>query len=168
MKRILSIFMVALMGVFITVSCTDDDGVSYVDNDTISDVYDLKNVSFDYDQGYYLLRNFTRPLYDSDVVLVYRQTNAANSQPVWKLLPNTIYFNDGNELDYTFDFSKNDVQIYVDATFDLANSEYIKNQTFRVVVVPANYGRSATPLDYNDYNAVINYYNINDKNPSQL
>lgn len=168
MKRLLSIFLVALMGLFITVSCTNDDGGNYVDNDTISDVYDLRNVSFDYDQGYYLLRNFTRPLYDSDVVLVYRQTNTNNNQPVWKLLPNTIYFNDGNELDYTFDFSKNDVQIYVDGTFDLSNTEYIRNQTFRVVVIPANYGRNTNQVDFNDYNAVINYYNINDRQPASL
>ena len=168
MKRLLSIFLVALMGLFITVSCTNDDGGNYVDNDTISDVYDLRNVSFDYDQGYYLLRNFTRPLYDSDVVLVYRQTNTNNNQPVWKLLPNTIYFNDGNELDYTFDFSKNDVQIYVDGTFDLSNTEYIRNQTFRVVVIPANYGRNTNQVDFNDYNAVINYYNINDRQPATL
>lgn len=168
MKKLLSLFLVALLGLFVTISCTTDDNGGYVDNDTMSEVYDLKNVSFDYDQGYYILRSFTTPLYNSDIVLVYRQTAANNGQPVWKLLPNTTYFTDGNELDYTFDFSVNDVQIYADATFDLANTPYIRNQNFRVVVVPAIFGRSQNTVDFNDYNAVINYYNINDQNPSRL
>jgi len=167
MKRLLSIFLIALMGIF-AISCTSDDNGNYVDSDTLSEVYDLRNVNFDLDGSqYYIKRNFTQPLYDSDVVLIYRQATTSNGNPVWELIPRTYYVNEG-EVDYTFDFTKNDVQLYVEATFNLANSSYIRNQTFRVVVIPANYGKSANAVNFENYNDVITHYNINDKNVKNL
>lgn len=167
MKRLLSIFLIALMGIF-AISCTSDDNGNYVDNDTLSEVYDLRNVNFDLDGSqYYIKRNFTQPLYDSDVVLIYRQATTSNGNPVWELIPRTYYVNEG-EVDYTFDFTKNDVQVYVQATFNLANSSYIRNQTFRVVVIPANYGKSANAVNFENYNDVIAHYNISDKNVKNL
>ena len=167
MKRLLSIFLIALMGIF-AISCTSDDNGNYVDSDTLSEVYDLRNVNFDLDGSqYYIKRNFTQPLYDSDVVLIYRQASTSNGNPVWELIPRTYYVNEG-EVDYTFDFTKNDVQLYVEATFNLANSSYIRNQTFRVVVIPANYGKSANAVNFENYNDVITHYNINDKNVKNL
>lgn len=167
MKRLLSIFLIALMGIF-AISCTSDDNGNYVDSDTLSEVYDLRNVNFDLDGSqYYIKRNFTQPLYDSDVVLIYRQATTSNGNPVWELIPRTYYVNEG-EVDYTFDFTKNDVQVYVQATFNLANSSYIRNQTFRVVVIPANYGKSANAVNFENYNDVIAHYNINDKNVKNL
>ena len=167
MKRLLSIFLIAILGIF-AISCTSDDNGNYVDNDTIADVYDLKNINFDLDGNqYYVKRNFTQPLYDSDVVLIYRQATVANGNPVWELMPRTYYVNEG-EVDYTFDFTKNDVQIYAQATFNLTNTSYVRNQTFRVVVIPANFGKSANAINYENYNEVIARYNINDKNVKNL
>ena len=161
MKKLLPLFLIALLSVFI-VSCTDDDG--YVqDTDTISSVYDLKNVNFSYDNGYNLYRQFQNPLYSSDVVLIYRQSATANGNPVWELLPKTYYLSNGDEVDYTFDFTVNDITIYAGGTFDLTGTEFIRNQTFRVVVIPANFGKSMNSIDYENYQEVINYYKINDK-----
>ena len=167
MKRLLSIFLIAILGIF-AISCTSDDNGNYVDNDTIADVYDLKNINFDLDgTQYYVKRNFTQPLYDSDIVLIYRQATTANGNPVWELIPRTYYVNEG-EVDYTFDFTKNDVQIYAQATFNLTNTSYVRNQTFRVVVIPANFGKSANSINYENYDEVITRYNINDKNVKNL
>ncbi|RLZ10738.1 hypothetical protein [Faecalibacter macacae] len=163
MKKLLPLFLIALFSVFV-VSCTTDDDNYTQDTDTISSVYDIKNVNFTYDNnGYNIFRQFQVPLYSSDVVLIYRQSATANGNPVWELLPKTYYLSDGNEVDYTFDFTVNDITIYAGGTFDLTGSEFIRNQTFRVVVIPANFGRSANGINYENYDDVINYYNINDK-----
>lgn len=162
MKKLLPLFLIALFSVFV-VSCTTDDDGNYQDTDTISSVYDLKNVNFTYDNGYNIYRQFQVPLYSSDVVLIYRQSATANGNTVWELLPKTYYLNDGNEVDYTFDFTVNDITIYAGGTFDLTGSQFINNQTFRVVVIPANFGKSANGIDFENYEDVIQYYNINDK-----
>lgn len=167
MKKLLSIFLIAILGIFV-VSCTSDDNGNFVDNDTLAEVYDLKNINFDLDGNqYYVKRNFTQPLFDSDVVLVYKQSTTVNGNPVWELLPRTYYVNEG-ELDYTFDFTKNDIQIYAQATFQLGNTNYIRNQTFRVVVIPANFGKSANYVNFENYNDVIAHYKINDNNVINL
>jgi hypothetical protein len=42
--------------------------------------------------------------------------------------------------------------------------EYINNQTFRIVIIPGFLSNKGTKsVDTSDYNAVINYYGINDK-----
>lgn len=167
MKKLLSIMLVAMLGVGTVVSCTsDDDGQYYQDQDTIAQVYELKNVNFDLQDGsYQIYRQFQTPLYNSDMVLVYRQSATSNGAPVWELLPKTIYLNDGNEVDYTFDFTRNDIYIYTGGTFNLANTEFIRNQTFRVLIIPAALGRGTdSPVNYEDYNSVVNYYNIKDHN----
>jgi hypothetical protein len=79
-------------------------------------------------------------------------------------MPQTYYFNDGGELDYNYDFTRNDVNIFLDANFPLINlsSAWTQNQTFRIVIIPGYFSnRSAVQVDFNDYNAVIQAYGIN-------
>lgn len=167
MKKIFTLLLVAIFSSMTITSCTnDDDYIQYEDNDTIAEVYEIRNASFGYnkDLGYYIENTFKPEIYSSDMVLVYQKTGTESGKNVWTLLPRTIYFNDGNEVNYTFDFTTSDVYIYADATFDLNNTDYIKNQTFRILVIPA-YGiqpKSQSPVNYNDYNAVVDYYKIND------
>lgn len=89
--------------------------------------------------------------------------------PVWQLIPRTLYLQQG-ELDYDFDFSKEDFTIYAGGTYDLSLTPgYLTNQTFRIVIVPGYFSnRMANPVDYSDYNAVIKAFNINDKNVKVL
>jgi hypothetical protein len=99
-------------------------------------------------------------VFPTDVTLVYISWEVLNGQDVWRLLPQTEYFNDG-ELVYNYDFTQEDVQFFLDGTTNFATlpPEYTLEQVFRVVVVPAdNVGR----LDFNDYEAVVNYYGIED------
>jgi hypothetical protein len=98
--------------------------------------------------------------------LIYRLSGTIDSStPIWQLIPRTLYLNQG-ELDYDYDFSREDFKIYAGGTFDLALApQYIQNQTFRIVIIPGYFsGRSAKKVDKNDYNAVIKAYNINDTN----
>lgn len=174
MKRIIPLFLVAMFAL-VSFSCSsDDDNVDQNQNMTdYPDVYDLVNVNFtrnSVDEVFTISRTFNQPLYDSDVVLIYRQTGAtSNGSPVWQPLPITMYFEDGHELDYTYDFSSLDFQIYAGGTFELNGTSYVNSQTFRVVLVPATFGKNAdNQVDYNDYESVINYYNIDDTNVGTL
>lgn len=159
--------MIAVFAISFTSCSNDDDRIqNTVDYDTYSLVYDLKNINFQLVNGFYQIqKNFNNPLYESDVVLVYRKVgNTNNGAPIWQLIPITYYLNGGHEVDYTFDFSRYDIVIYTGGTFDLALApEYINNQTFRVVTVPAEYGKNAeNQVDYSDYEAVIDYFKIDD------
>lgn len=90
--------------------------------------------------------------------MVYILWESINGQDVWRLLPQTVPFND-DDLVYNYDFTQQDVRFFLDGTTDLNTLDdfWTLNQIFRVVVVPAdNVGRS----DYSDINAVIEAYDI--------
>jgi len=146
--------------------CKSDDDVDY---DTIGVVYELRNQNFEWTgESYQISRTFINPLYDSDMLLIYRQIGATNNgAPIWQQIPITVYLNNGQEVDYNFDFSKFDFVIYAGGTFDLANSSYIVNQTFRVMSVPASFGKNQN-VDFSDYDSVINFFGIDDSNPVEL
>ena len=69
------------------------------------------------------------------------------------------------ELDYNFDFTRNDINIFLDSNFDLTtlSSTWAQNQTFRIVIIPGYFSnKSNKVVDFNDYNAVIKAFNINE------
>lgn len=158
MKKYFYFLLLPLL--LLTVSCETDDGGDY---DTISTVYQLNNVDFTYDSSteyYTISREFSTSLYDGDVVLIYRMSDTTtNNSPIWQQIPVTLYLDEG-ELDYGFDFSKYDILIKAGGNYDLSTtSDYITGQTFRVIVVPAS-ATGSTKIDYSDYNAVINHFNL--------
>ncbi|EAZ95941.1 hypothetical protein FBBAL38_00940 [Flavobacteria bacterium BAL38] len=164
MKKIT--LLIAFIGMITLQSCTVNEVQDNVDNDTIAEVFELRNVNFSYNNstgGYFIYRSLNPQIYDSDNVLIYRMSDLIDSNtPVWQLIPRTLYLNEG-ELDYDFDFSREDFTIYADGTYNLSvTPEYIFNQTFRIVIIPGYFSnRSATQVDFNDYNAVIEAYGIN-------
>ncbi|WP_445719021.1 hypothetical protein [Flavobacterium sp.] len=98
------------------------------------------------------------------MILVYHLYDVVGGEDVWRLMPQTYYFSGGGELDYNFDFTRYDVSIFLDANFPLIDlsSVWTQNQTFRIVIIPGYFSnRSATQVDFNDYNAVIEAYGIN-------
>lgn len=97
-------------------------------------------------------------VFPADVTLVYILWETIDGQDVWRLLPQTVPFDDG-DLVYNFDFTQEDVRFFLDGTTDLnlLDDVWTLNQVFRVVVVPAdNVGRR----DYSDINTVIEAYGI--------
>jgi len=170
MKKIIPFFLVALFGLT-TLSCKDDDDKIYVDYDTFPVVYGLTNVNFNLIDGTFsIYKTFENPMYPTDVLLVYLQNGTtSNGSPIWQQIPITFYLPDGNEVDYNFDFSMYDVQIYAGGTFDLAGTSYVHNKTFRIVFIPASDGQTnKNQVDYSDYNSVIEYYHIDDSHPVEL
>lgn len=154
MKKLLPLLMLAFVGLF-ALSCdnTDDRG-SGQDYDTYPVMKDVSG-TFSASNDYSLQQSIQLP--QSDVVLVYR--NVGTSGTVWQLIPKTEYLTDGRELDYNFLFSKDLVEIYTEANFDQATmssaekAQYLNNQQFRIVLVPAS---AAADLKSKEYNSVLN------------
>lgn len=104
-------------------------------------------------------------IFESDVVLVYLrvgQDGEADGQPVylWRLLPQTYYV-DGGTMQYNYDYSYFDVNIFLDGDVDLSGlgSAFLDDQTFRVAIVPAEFAQN-TGVDVADYNAVMSAMNV--------
>lgn len=147
-------------------SCTvNEDRVvnDNIDYDTISEVFEVTR-SFSASNDYSTLVTFPHSIYSSDMVLVYRLDNIINGTDVWKLLSQSYYFNDGTlDFRYDFNFTMYDAEIYMDG-FDLAgiSSAYRSNQVFRIVIIPAYFGKGTSEIKYDNYYEVIKKYNIDD------
>ena len=170
MKKYFSLFLIALFGL-VAVSCDTRNDDPIQDYDTYSITYDITNVNFEYNatDGYYISRTFNNPLFNTDVLLVYRKSGStSNGSPVWQQIPRTLYISATQELDYDFDFTANDVMIYAGGNYDISTTpSYLNNQTFRIVQVPASAGKNAN-VDFSDYNSVIKHFNIDDSKRVEL
>lgn len=171
MKKFLPLVLLLISSIFIF-SCKDDDDVQVqVDYPT---VYDL-NVNFAYNSndGWNYYQKFNRTLLDQDYVIIFRQAGTENGAIVWQQIPRTLYLTQG-ELDYDFDFTKNDFLIYASSggTYDITTTpQYLNNQRFRVVLVPAVFGgknANTSDLSKMSYEEVIAKYNIDDSKIGKL
>ena len=174
MKKILPFILLAGVG-FLTYSCdnSNDDPVVVnpgQDNDTFPIMKDLTGTFTATDK--YVL-NADISIETTDVVLVYRRAGNA-----WQQIPKTVYVDASTSVsprkfDYNFVFDNKTVQVRIDdANFNLASmsqaevDNYLNNQTFRIVLVPADPARktakASTSVDFSDYNAVVKYYNIDE------
>jgi hypothetical protein len=156
MKKIIT--LLAVVGMFSLQGCTVEENA--VDQDTIAEVFEIKNVNFVFDpvDGFIIYQKFTPTIFASDVVLIYRLSGTINSTtPIWQLIPRTLFVPQG-ELDYDFDFSQEDFTIYAGGTYNLSlTPQYLNNQTFRIVIVPASF---STVIDKNNFSAVMNALKI--------
>ena len=164
MKKIL-LFVLAIAATSFS-SCTGSDGPRGQDGTSVlAEVFEIKNVNFVNQNGNYsVLYNLNPAIYLDDMILVYRRSGVSNGNNIWQSLPKTYYFDNGQELDFNFDFSVNDIVInlgYTDTSVLLP--EYLNNQLFRVVVIPGNLSNKQS-IDFTDYHAVIKAYGINDNN----
>jgi hypothetical protein len=163
MKKIT--LVLAFIGMITLNSCTVNDNTNNVDQDTISEVFELRNVNFGFDGGnnYSIYRTLNPQIFSSDVVLIYRMSGLINSStPIWQLIPRTLYLPQG-ELDYDFDFSKEDFTIYAGGTYDLTlTPNYLTNQTFRIVIIPGYFSKNSKQVDFSDYKATLEAFNIDD------
>jgi hypothetical protein len=162
MKKI-STFL-AVIGMVLISSCEGPQGPPGFDgfdgqDGLIAEVFELKNVDFDYNatDGYTIYRSLNPQIFASDIILIYRMTGTIDSTtPIWQLIPRTLFLPEG-ELDYDFDFSKQDFTIYAGGTYDLSlTPQYINNQTFRIVIVPGDFSGSINKNNYADVMAALN------------
>lgn len=140
-----------------------------------AEVFELRNINFSLNNGQYQIYQTLDPqILLSDNLLIYRLSGTIDSStPIWQPIPRTLFLNEG-ELDYDYDFSKEDFTIYAGGTYNLATTpSYITGQTFRIVIIPGYLSNKSTTanassIDLDDYQAVIKYYGINDTNVKVL
>lgn len=125
---------------------------------------------FDYQYTLGFPENFN--LINSDKVLVYFQWEYIQDEAldIWRPLPQTVFKKDGT-LMYNYDFTKNDVRLFLEANFpmDSLTSDDTDNWIVRAVVVPSQFTtREATSVDYSNYNEVIQHYGLENTEPTLL
>lgn len=156
-------------------SCVRDEVVTQpvTDHDTISEVWEYgANGEVDFYPGNYsVFLNFHHTIYSSDMVLVYRLSGSGSEGDVWKLLPETYYFDDGTlDFGYNNDFTQYDAKVNLYG-YDLPglSNAYKLNQIFRVVVIPGYFGnKSANNVDFNNYNAVVKVFKIDESKVQRI
>ena len=161
MKRILS--LISVFALLLT-SCEGPQGPPGFDGFDgqdggliVSSAFEIE-IDFNAANDYSAIEAYGFDVFPYDVTLVYILWDTIDEQDIWRLLPQTVEFEDGT-LVYNYDFTQTDVSFFLEGTTDIDNlgSEWTQNQIFRVVVVPAdNVGRR----DYSDINTVIEAYGI--------
>ncbi|HLA55726.1 MAG TPA: hypothetical protein VK623_06480 [Flavobacterium sp.] len=162
MKKIF--LFLAVAGVTLFSSCEGPEGPTGYSAE--SQVYEITNVDF-LPSSFAILYTFPQTALPSDHVLVYRLWATDSGADVWRLIPQTVYFDNGDEFDYNYDFTQYDVNIFLDGNFDLntLGSEWSQSQIFRVVIVP---GYFAKTVDTKDYKAVAKALKLEEKDVKRV
>lgn len=138
------------------------DGIDGKDGESfLGSVFEIEG-DFTSDNNYALYFEFPSSItvYESDVVLVYilwEQVEDNNSEwlDVWRLLPQTVVLDEG-VLQYNYDHTFVDVQVFLEGTIDfntLLPAE-AQDQVFRIVVFPADFVAQKN-LDISNYNLMM-------------
>jgi len=165
MKRILS--FIAVFALLLT-SCTGPqgppgfdgfdgfDGIDGVNGEDggliVASAFEIE-VSFNPDNNFEFIESYGFEVLPSDVTLVYIEWENDDGEPIWRLLTQTEYFNDG-VLVYNYDFTQQNVRFFLDGTvdFNTLDDTYTQNQAFRVVVVPAD---NIDGLDTSNFDVIM-------------
>ncbi|OBX22316.1 hypothetical protein LX77_00154 [Gelidibacter algens] len=161
MKKTVSLLV--LIAILLT-SCTGDQGpigppgLDGIDGIPIAASAFEIDVNFNDANEFSIAENYGFQVLISDVTLVYILWETNNGQNIWRLLPQTVTFDDGN-LIYNFDFTQTDVRIFLEGTtnFSTLDAEWTQNQVFRVVVIPAD---NVDGVDLSNINEVMKANNI--------
>ena len=177
MKRLTSILMIA-MALFLG-ACEGPAGPPGQDGaNLIGTTFEFTG-NFTNANGYELIFNFLDndfDPYESDVILVYILWKHEDGLDYWRPLPQTEYFDTGAILQYNFDFTADipnnrivDMAVFLSGDVDLSTvpSDYTRDQTFRVVVVPSDF-LSLANVDANDLGSILNSPNIQMKSLGTL
>ncbi|WP_138481826.1 hypothetical protein [Dyadobacter bucti] len=139
----------------------------------VGTTFDLTNVNFTTANDFRFGLRFADAdvtVLPSDAVLVYMHWNdeTVDGQVLkaYRLLPQTAFLQGGGLLTYNYDRTDKDFSVFLDATVNRSTlaDDWTKNITFRVVVVPADFApaRTSGAVDYNDYDAVIKHFGIDE------
>jgi len=126
-----------------------------------SNAFELGSVNFTQENNYQVRESYGFEIFPYDVVLVYILWETEAGKDVWRLLPQTAFFQEG-ELQYNFDYDDEEVRLFLDGNIDFVSLDdsWLRDQVFRIVVVPAdNVGR----LDYSDYDGVTRMLGIEEE-----
>lgn len=163
MNKIFSVF--ALIGIVAFQACEGPEGpigpAGEPGLNIVGTAYESE-VEFNAGNEFMEIFNFPEPLVESDAVLIYRLSEVNNGKDIWRLLPQTYFFNDG-VLMYNFDYSVTDFSIFLDGEVNFAGlpSQWRTAQIFRIIVVPADF--PAGRIDYSNYEGITDMLGLEDK-----
>lgn len=142
MKKIASLLFVFAI---VLTSCSGDQGpvgppgpAGEPGGIIVSSAFEIE-VDFNSGNDYSHTEDYGFEVLDTDVTLVYISWETQSGKDIWRLLPQSVTFNDGT-LVYNYDFTQTDVRFFLDGTKDPStlDAEWTQNQVFRVVVIPAD------------------------------
>lgn len=151
MKKIF--LLLSIVSVFGLTACSNDD--DRVDHDTFPETFETKPITFlENTPGVsQVVIPLVPKILASDVVLVYRLSGVNNlGNDIWEPIP-TSYDLPQGRLNYNFDFSVDDVVVYLNTNFSFSlRPDFTASQIFKIALVP---GFVAKDLKSNDYNVVM-------------
>lgn len=161
MKKITSIILL-FVSVFI-ISCEGPMGPPGEDGDAlIGTIFEMEG-DFKASNKYELFFDFPKDfeIYKTDVVLVYIlwdvvTVNGKNTD-VWRLLPQTVVLDEG-VLQYNFDYTVNDVRVFLEGTipFSTLLPAETQDQVFRIAVLPADFIAGKKSAEISDLSILMN------------
>lgn len=106
-------------------------------------------------------------VYQADAVLVYRHNGTVplddgSNADLWTQIPQN-YFLDEGTIQYVFEHTYVDVELFIDGNFDLStlSTEFTDNQLFRIVFVPSEFAESPD-FDAANINSVMSKLQIDE------
>jgi hypothetical protein len=111
-------------------------------------------VDFTQEENWEVILDFPKALKESDVVVTYILWGFSGDRPIWRALPQTIFFPQG-PLVYNYDFTEVDIRLFLEGRMDFSTLEdaWTLDQTFRIVVIPSNFPNGR--IDVSNYEQVI-------------
>jgi hypothetical protein len=186
MKKIITVLLIS---VFALTSCGDDgamgpqgpqgpagadglDGLGYTFEETVTFEYD-SDVNL-YSTFIDIPENVVTIDPDADAVLIYRlnviEATDGSNLDTWSLIPQNFFLDEGI-IQYVYNHTVNDVEVIIDGNFDLSilGSQFVENQTFRVVVIPSssNFAQT-TGLDISNLDAVMHALDLKESDVNKL
>ncbi len=161
MKKLAGILF--LFAATVLISCEGPMGPPGEDGTSlIGTVFEMEG-DFKASNNYELFFDFPKnfKIYETDVVLVYILWDVATvngkKTDVWRLLPQTVILSDG-VLQYNFDYTVNDVRIFLEGTTDFSKllPAETQDQVFRIAVLPADFVASKKSAEISELNVLMN------------
>lgn len=161
MKKISSIILL-FVTVFI-ISCEGPMGPPGEDGDAlIGTIFEMEG-DFKASNKYELFFDFPNnfEIYETDVVLVYILwdvvTVNGKKTDLWRLLPQTVVLDEG-VLQYNFDYTVNDVRVFLEGTipFSTLLPAETQDQVFRIAVLPADFIAGKKSTEISDLSILMN------------
>ncbi|QGY44379.1 collagen-like protein [Maribellus comscasis] len=172
MKTIASLFLV--LALIFTTSCEGPVGPPGTPGEDgmdaeIGTVFETDPINFTAGNEYSVLfqfpNNFT--VYDGDAVLVYILWDVIDGKDVWRLLPQTVVIENDGVVQYNFDYTLDDVQIFLEWTTSELLPAETDNQIFRIAVLPAAFMQDKS-FDIGNFDSVMKSMNKNLKSIEKI
>lgn len=146
---------------FIIGACEGPVGPPGLDGDSfLGSVFEIQG-DFTPGNNYTLYTEYPSNLvvYESDVVLAYILWETTDGLDVWRLMPQTVVLGDEGVIQYNYDYTLVDLQVFLEFTIpenDLLPGE-TDNQIFRIAVLPADF---VAKHDVSEFSSIIKSPNI--------